>query len=144
MQRSRSREIQAEIKQKEIASQGLADLTVEVAKEEFKKFSKVLASQKRVSLSSFFADPLISLEGNIVHFTVGSKLVAEEIKEETRKITELFADSGYKLEAIECKVNAVEISEYKLFTPKQQFDVMAKEFPMLKEFESRFNLEIDH
>jgi hypothetical protein len=83
------------------------------------------------------------MKEGVVRFTVGSKLVAEEIKEERRKLIALFAEKGFDLKAIDCIVNALEVSEYKIFTPKQQFDVLAKEYPILKDFESRFNLDID-
>jgi hypothetical protein len=93
-------------------------------------------------LASFFADPLIEVLQNNILFTVGSKMVAEEIKEESRKVKAFFAEKGYLMDNLTCTVNAVEVNEYKLFTPKQQFDDMAKEFPLLIDFESRFSLEI--
>ena len=122
---------------------GLTSITKEVATQLFKDYSVKLIAQTRVSLAAFFADPLLEIKEDIILFTVGSKLVAEEIAEEQRKITAFFAQNGCYVKGIECIVNALEVSEYKVFTPKQQFDVLAKEHPMLKDFQSRFNLEID-
>jgi len=130
-------------KEEELATDGLKELTLEAATDLFKAYGTELIAQKRSSLAAFFSDPLIKVASGVVTFTVGSKLVADGIGEETRKIRQYFSKASYTLEAIECRVNAKEVSEYKVFTPKEQFDVMAKEFPILKEFEERFNLEID-
>ena len=143
MKKARAKEVAA-TEPEEIAKEvGLKVPQGEDARTLFKEYAAQLASQKRVSLAAFFADPLLEIIDGVVHFTVGSKLVAEEIKEERHKLNSLFIQKGFDLKAIECIVNAQEISEYKVFTPKQQFDVLAKEFPILKDFESRFNLEID-
>ncbi|PCJ66391.1 MAG: hypothetical protein COA58_06335 [Bacteroidetes bacterium] len=122
---------------------GLKSLKRDDALTIFKEYSTQLVAKKRVSLASFFADPLLEIKENRISFTVGSKLVAEEIKEEQRKIIAFFSQKGFNLVELECIVNAIEVSEYKVFTPKQQFDVLAKKHPILKDFESRFNLEID-
>ena len=143
MKKARAKEEEAKEEEEIEKEDGLKDPTKEDALVVFKEFAAKLATKKRVSLASFFADPLLEMKDGVVHFTVGSKLVAEEIKEERRKLIGLFAEKGFDLKAVECIVNAQEISEYKVFTPKQQFDVLAKEFPILKDFESRFNLEID-
>ena len=124
-------------------SLALEDITPHLSKDILKEYAKKLIIDKRASLASFFADPLIEVIQNNILFTVGSKMVAEEIKEESRKVKALFAEKGYLMHNLTCTVNAVEVNEYKLFTPKQQFDDMAKEFPLLADFESRFSLEIE-
>ena len=143
MQRSREKVVEKIEKKKVDTSLTLADITLESSKDILKEYAQKLISGKRASLASFFADPLIEVLQNNILFTVGSKMVAEEIKEESRKVKALFAEKGYLLDNLTCTVNAVEVNEYKLFTPKQQFDDMAKEFPLLADFESRFNLEIE-
>jgi hypothetical protein len=121
----------------------LQDISREICKEILQEYGQKLVADKRASLASFFADPLLEVAENNIQFTVGSKLVAEEIKEESRKVIALFASKGYAVANLACLVNATEVNEYKLFTPRQQFDVMCKEFPSLADFESRFNLEIE-
>ncbi|MDB4107500.1 hypothetical protein N8368_03470 [Bacteroidia bacterium] len=143
MSRTRPKEQKTKVVEKNIGTKGLLAVDKNTAKKVFKDFAVELTKEKRVSLAAFFADPLIEVADNKVNFTVGSKLVAEEIKGERRRIIKLFANQGYELEALECIVNVAEINEYKVFTPKQQFEVMAKKYPMLKEFQYRFNLEID-
>lgn len=143
MHRNRPNTQKVIIKEEALVTEGLKELTVEAATEIFKSYANELGTQKRGSLAAFFSDPLISVADNTVVFTVGSKLVADGIDTEARKIKQYFTKMQYTLQDIECVVNAKEVSEYKVFTPKEQFDVMAKEFPILKEFEERFNLEID-
>jgi hypothetical protein len=82
-------------------------------------------------------------ENNTVVFTVGSKFVESEITEEIPKIVVHFEASGYALKSLTCKVNAKQISEYKVFSPKQQFDALAKEYPKLTDFAERFYLDFD-
>ncbi len=143
MSRTRPKEQKTKVEEKSIASEDLLAIDKSTAKKIFNDFAAELTKDKRVSLAAFFADPLIEVAENRVNFTVGSKLVAEEIRGERRRIIKLFANQGYELEALECTVNVAEINDYKVFTPKQQFEVMAKKYPMLKEFQNRFNLEID-
>ncbi|MBT8326711.1 MAG: hypothetical protein KJP21_03245 [Bacteroidia bacterium] len=121
----------------------LKEFTSEEAIGLFKEYAKELAKQKRKGLAAFFADPLLKADGNTVTFTVGSNIVAQDIDEEKVRLKKYFASKGFQLESIKSKVNATEINEYKVFTPKQQFDALAKEYPILKDFESRFNLDID-
>lgn len=143
MQRSREKTDQA--KENEVVEpvSNLRAITLEDSKVLLKEYAEKLVADKRASLASFFADPLLEVLQNNLLFTVGSKMVAEEIKEESRKVIAFFAEQGFSLLNLTCVVNAVEVNEYKLFTPRQQFDDMVKEFPLLADFESRFNLEIE-
>ena len=79
----------------------------------------------------------------IAKFYRPQRWTEDQINEEQRKIVRHFAENGYKLDSIKGIINAAKVSEYKIFTPKQQFDVMAKEFPLLKDFEERFNLDFN-
>ena len=122
----------------------LKDLTIEEAKRLFLSYAKELNTQKRTSLAAFLADPLLTMrENNTVVFTVGSKIVESEITEEIPKIVAYFEASGYVLKKLTCKVNAKKISEYKVFSPKQQFEALAKEYPKLTDFAERFYLDFD-
>ena len=113
------------------------------AQDLFKAYSEVLAQKKRTSLASFFSDPLLEVHSDKIVFKVGSKLIADEINKEVKNLMRFFREKGYALVEVKCEVNAKEVSEYKMFTPEQQFDVMAKDFPILQELKARFNLEID-
>lgn len=140
---SKDREqIEEEAKNKETPLE-LKSFDLETARLLFIEFSKTLIQEKRGGIASFFADPLIEVKGDVVIFTVGSKIVADGIKDLRQRAKVLFADKGYLLTDIECVVNAVEISQYKVFTPQQKFDVMTKKHPVLKDFADRFNLEIE-
>jgi hypothetical protein len=122
----------------------LKDLTLEDAKRLFISYSHELITQKRTSLAAFFADPLLIIgKNNTVIFTVGSKIVESDITEETDKIIAHFETSGYALKSLTCKVNAKQISEYKVFSPKQQFEALAKDYPKLTDFAERFYLDFD-
>lgn len=122
----------------------LKDLTLEDAKRLFLSYAKELTNQKRTSLAAFLADPLLTMgENNTVIFTVGSRIVESEITEETTKIVAHFEANGYALSKLECKVNAKQISEYKVFSPKQQFEALTKEYPKLTDFAERFYLDFD-
>lgn len=122
----------------------LKDLTIEEAKRLFLSYAQELTTQKRTSLAAFLADPLLTMrENNTVVFIVGSKIVESEITEEIPKIVAHFEASGYVLKNLTCKVNAKKISEYKVFSPKQQFEAIAKEYPKLTDFAERFYLDFD-
>ena len=126
------------------ASDTLKNLTLEDAKRLFLSYAKELTTHKRTSLAAFLADPLLTMEeNNTVVFTVGSKFVESEITEEIPKIVVHFEASGYALKSLTCKVNAKQISEYKVFSPKQQFDALAKEYPKLTDFAERFYLDFN-
>ncbi len=129
--------------QEEKSDYNLKEFTLEEATVLFKEYAANLIKAKKRGLAAFFADPLLAVDGSKVTFTVGSNIVAQGIEEEQRKIKKYFSTKGFLLESIESKVNAAEINEYKVFTPKQQFDALAKEYPILKDFENRFNLDID-
>jgi hypothetical protein len=121
----------------------LKPIDLEEARSLMKSYAKVAESKNQRSLAAFFADPLLEvLDGRMV-FTVGSKTVALEVNAEAEKIKIAAATDGFEIISIDCKVNATKVSEYKIFTPQQQFDVMAKDHPALKEFESRFNLDFN-
>lgn len=124
-------------------SSELAVLDVEIATKLLKQYSEKLENDKRGSLAAFFADPIVSLEGEQVSITVGSKIVENEIMAEQHKLVRYFAEQGHKLGSLYCIVNAKAVSEYKIFTPKQQFEAMIKEVPILEDFANRFNLEIE-
>ena len=113
------------------------------AKEMFKKYADILVAEKRGSLAAFFADPLLKVAEDIITITVGSKIVENQIIEDKHKLVRHFAAAGYRLSGLECIVNATEISEYKIFSPKEQFAVMAREYPALADFASRFSLDFE-
>lgn len=113
------------------------------AKAFFAEYAQRLASQNRRSLSAFLADPILVVNQDKITFTVGSKNVAKDIEDETMKIIKQAAQEGWVIATIETLVDAVKVSDYQVFTPKQQFDVLAKDFPILKDFEERFNLDFD-
>ena len=142
---NRKREVpKAETSAKEeITTSEIKELTEADAKQVFLKYAAQLVEEKRGSLAAFFKDPLIHLADGILTFTVGSKLVETDISNERPKLKEFFAAQGFEFPELVCKVNAQEISEYKVFTPKQQFDVMVKEMPILEDFANRFNLDIE-
>ncbi len=125
------------------ASSNLKDIEVSSAKSLVKAYVKIAEQNKQRSLAAFFADPLLEVNDAQIVFTVGSKTVAQEIENEAEKLKQTAAKQGYAIRGIRAQVNAVKVSEYKIFTPKQQFDVMAKTNPVLKDFESRFNLTFD-
>ncbi|MFT7101445.1 MAG: hypothetical protein ACJA19_001960 [Bacteroidia bacterium] len=113
------------------------------AKEMFKKYADILVAEKRGSLAAFFADPLLKVADDTITITVGSKIVENQIIEDKIKLIRHFAAAGYRLSGLECVVNATEISEYKIFSPKEQFAVLAREYPALSDFASRFNLDFE-
>jgi hypothetical protein len=113
------------------------------AKEMFKKYADILVAEKRGSLAAFFADPLLKVADDTITITVGSKIVENQIIEDKIKLIRHFAAAGYRLSGLECVVNATEISEYKIFSPKEQFAVLAREYPALYDFASRFNLDFE-
>jgi hypothetical protein len=113
------------------------------AKEMFKKYANILVAEKRGSLAAFFADPLLKVADDTITITVGSKIVENQIIEDKIKLIRHFAAAGYRLSGLECVVNATEISEYKIFSPKEQFAVLAREYPALSDFASRFNLDFE-
>ena len=113
------------------------------AKEMFKKYADILVAEKRGSLAAFFADPLLKVADDTITITVGSKIVETQIIEDKIKLIRHFAAAGYRLSGLECVVNATEISEYKIFSPKEQFAVLAREYPALSDFASRFNLDFE-
>ena len=41
------------------------------------------------------------------------------------------------------RVDVKEVEKYKVFTPKQEFDQLATDNPVLKDFEQRFGLDFD-
>ena len=113
------------------------------AKEIFKKYADILVAEKRGSLAAFFADPLLKVADDTITITVGSKIVENQIIEDKIKLIRHFAAAGYRLSGLECVVNATDISEYKIFSPKEQFAVLAREYPALSDFASRFNLDFE-
>ncbi|MGB4081535.1 MAG: hypothetical protein WBK38_10230, partial [Bacteroidia bacterium] len=95
MQKSREKVVE-KIEEKDVdTGLPLSDITLESSKDILKEYAQKLILDKRASLASFFADPLIEVLQNNILFTVGSKMVAEEIKEESRKVKALFAEKGY-------------------------------------------------
>lgn len=122
----------------------LKELTLEDAKRLFLSYAQELTAQKRTSLAAFLTDPLITLTNkNAITFTVGSKIVESEITDATALIVAHFQSNGFALEKLQCKVNAKLISDYKMFTPKQQFVDFAKKYPKLNDFAERFYLDFD-
>ena len=118
-------------------------MQIEEAKAFFADYARELASQNRRSLSSFLADPIIQVNEGKITFTVGSKNVAKDIEDETMKIIRVASEKGWIISEIVTAVDAVKVSDYQVFTPKQQYDVLAKDYPVLKDFEARFNLNFD-
>ena len=122
----------------------LKELTLEDAKRLFLSYAQELTAQKRTSLAAFLTDPLITMaDKNAITFTVGSKIVESEITDATAMIIAHFQSNGFALEKLQCKVNAKQISDYKMFTPKQQFEDFAKKYPKLNDFAERFYLDFD-
>lgn len=118
-------------------------LTDKIARKLLKDLSLELSKEKKDSVASFLNDPLLQVQDNSIHMTVGSRLISESIRELSPRIKKYFESTGYLLNELKCTVNATEIEEYKVFTPEQKFAQMAKEFPVLKDFASRFNLDIN-
>lgn len=94
-------------------------------------------------MSAFFTDPIYHLEEEKLIFTVGSKTVAKGVEEEQKAFNTFLIKKGYKSLAIECLIDAAKVQEYKIFTPKQEFEQLAKDYPSLMEFAKRFNLTFD-
>jgi hypothetical protein len=144
MQRNRNPEEKAldDLVAKPLATK-LATLDIAKATELLKLYSEKLEDEKRGSLAAFFADPIVVLNEGQVSITVGSRIVENEIMAEQHKLVRYFSEKGYALSSLLCIVNAKAVSEYKIFTPKQQFEAMIKEVPILEDFASRFNLELE-
>ncbi|MDC3407153.1 hypothetical protein OAZ27_05625 [Bacteroidia bacterium] len=122
----------------------LKSLTLDDSRRLFVSYAQELTVPKRTSLAAFLSDPLLKIgDNNTVIFTVGSKIVESEIKEEAVKIVAHFEKNGYALSKLNCIVNAKQISDYKMFTPKQQFDSFAEKYPKLNDFAERFYLDFD-
>jgi hypothetical protein len=127
-----------------IKNSTLKSLTLDESRRLFISYAQELTAQKRTSLAAFLSDPLLEIgDNNTVIFTVGSKIVETEIKEEAVKIVAHFEKNGYSLNKLNCKVNAKQISDYKMFTPRQQFDSFAEKYPKLNDFAERFYLDFD-
>ncbi len=131
-------------KSESIKNSMLKSLTLDESRRLFISYAQELTTQKRTSLAAFLSDPLLKIgDNNTVIFTVGSKIVETEIKEEAVKIVAHFEKNGYALNKLNCKVNAKQISDYKMFTPRQQFDSFAEKYPKLNDFAERFYLDFD-
>lgn len=113
-----------------------------LAREILKQYADELAKEKRMSLAAYLADPVLKCNENTLNFVVGSKSLKNELEDEWRFLLKQFHQKAFNPNC-QISVNAVEVEEYKLFTPKQQFDALSKEFPILKDFESRFGLDFD-
>ena len=136
-----------EVQQKPILEKAhqddLVPITESQARDLFKHYASIAEKNQQRSLSAFLADPLIAVVEGKVYFTVGSKTVAQAIEDETEKLKQQAVAKGWEIVSIACKVNPAKVSEYKVFTPEQQFEAMAKEHPILKDFKTRFNLDFE-
>lgn len=138
------------IKEKEVEQVALAEETQSDLKppseKDFEEFSrhyaaKLAKSQKR-GLAAFYKDPLYKLEGDKLTFIVGSKTLKNEIEGDLPSFSKQLNKKGFNL-TVDFQINAEKVAEYKLFTPKQQYDALAKKYPELKEFAQRFGLDFD-
>lgn len=107
------------------------------------EFGSELSKGGKRSLAASINDPLLTFNNDTAHFIVGSKLVVSEFEASERDFNRKIIRAGFKPPKYSFKINATKVGEYKVFTPKQQFEVMAKQFPILNDFRSRFNLNID-
>ncbi len=118
----------------------------QASEKEVRSVLKVLATQlqteQKMSLYSYFIDPILKVVDNKVEFILGSKSLKFEIEEAKHRIQKAFNDSGYNPD-FKLSINVKKVEEYKVFTPKQQFEALAKKHPVLKEFEERFGLDFD-
>ncbi|MFY0643700.1 MAG: hypothetical protein JXR19_04470 [Bacteroidia bacterium] len=119
---------------KPISAESLSSRIAQLADDIFK--------QGRKGLASYLKDPLYDFTDSQTTFKVGSKTLKNELEDTFTKLQRNFASEGVQWDFI-VEINAQAVNEYKLFTPKQQFDALAKEYPPLKEFEQRFGLDFD-
>lgn len=113
-----------------------------MVKELLKDYADDLMKAQRRGLGAYLIDPVVKLEENTLYFTVGSKSLLIEMQDELSKLKQLF-NSKQIDPVIEIQLNAQKVQEYKVFTPKQKFDALAKKNPALKDFENRFGLDFD-
>ena len=108
-----------------------------------KEYSGIALKKNMRSLAAFLADPIMEVEDGHITYTVGSKTVAQSLLDEQERFKKMALTRSYTIERISCNVNAAKVSEYKIFTPKQQFEVMAKQNPLLKDLQARFDLDFE-
>ncbi len=143
--------LKAKVKKPSVSNEEVEEVPTEKelqtpSKDDFVKSCKAYAAklntaQKR-SLSSYFNDPLFELEGSSITFIVGSKTLKNELESSLTEFKIYLAEYGFALD-FDFQINSEKVAEYKLFTPKQQFNALSKDYPELKEFAQRFGLDFD-
>jgi hypothetical protein len=94
-------------------------------------------------MAAFFTDPIYSFKDENVLFTVGSKTVAKSVKEEQKAFNQWLNKKGFISLTFNYSIDAAKVQKYKVFTPKQEFEKLAEDYPDLLEFAKRFNLTFD-
>ena len=130
---------QAQKESEEIVYKPLAE---ENARELLTSYAQHLQEKGRKALASYFVDPVFHWKEGDLEFVVGSKTLRTDLENNEMHLISFINAAGYN-PSISYVINAEEISAYKLFTPKQQFDAIAQDYPILKEFEERFGLDFD-
>lgn len=123
-------------------SQDFKPLLERDAKRILMEYADVLLKEQRRGLAAYLQDPVFKLEGDALKLIVGSKTLLKELEEDMRKLIKAFHLQHFDPK-IELILNAQKVEEYKVFTPKQKFDALAKKNPVLKDFENRFGLDFD-
>ena len=117
-----------------------------ISKDDFTRRLSTLADdfhkQGRKGLASYLKDPLFHFEESSTILKVGSKALKNELDESFNQLKNQLRSEGLNWD-FGIEINPKAVNEYKLFTPKQQYDALAKEYPPLKEFEQRFGLDFD-
>lgn len=98
--------------------------------------------QQRRGLAAYLQDPIFSVQDNSIKITVGSKTLLRELEDDMHHLMKAF-HLQHLDPKIELILNAQKVEEYKVFTPKQKFEALAKKNPILKDFEGRFGLDFD-
>lgn len=117
-------------------------ITDNLLREVFNDLASEFKAQKKMTIASYLVDPVIEITGNAVTLFVGSKMLGRELDAQIPLIVKKCKIQGCSPE-FNIVVNVQKFKEYKVFTPKEEFEALASKNPILKQFEERFGLDFD-
>lgn len=107
------------------------------------EIADLFLEQNKKVVGAYLKKPLVEVANGTLVFTISSEFIQNSMENDFRWIRLQAQKRGFDIQALKFNYDVKKVEEYNPVTPQQQFEVLAKEFPLLTELKNRFDLIIE-
>jgi hypothetical protein len=107
------------------------------------EIADLFLEQNKKIVGAYLKKPLVEVENGVIVFTISSQFIQNSLENDFRWIRLQAQNRGFYIDSLKFIYDVKKVEEYNPVTPQQQFEVLAKQYPLLAELKNRFGLVIE-